>query len=376
MNKPFPLQTMLALGRLWPVYAVLLLTLLGQGCRSMSGVAPSAPPAGPVLFPPPPEAARVQYLGSITSAKDLPNHRSRFTDFILGPEPEKVSPVKPNKALLVGNRLYICDTVLNTVLVLDLVSGEVRALEGDAGNGKIKQPNSITRDEEGNFYIADKVRQAVLVYDAKEQFVRALGHPGESAPVDVAVGAKAIYICNIDKNRIEIWDKQTGAVQKMFGERGSVPGKFYMPSHVALDHEGNVYVTDTGNFRVQKFSPEGEHLMTIGGHGDAFGKFAWPKGIDIDNNGRIYVVDSRFFNVQIFDPQGKLLLFFGGPGRDNGCLEIPSGLTVQPWPSDVPWLSSRLSGGFDPEFLATVVSQQGEGMVNFFAIARDKTGKP
>ena len=149
-----------------------------------------------------------------------------------------------------------------------------------------------------------------------------------------------------------------------------------MPSHVALDRGGNLYVTDTGNFRVQKFSPEGKHLLTIGGHGDALGKFAWPKGIDVDALGRIYVVDSRFFNVQIFNPQGKLLLFFGGPGRGNGCLDLPSGLCVQPWPADVPWFASHLAGGFDAEFLVTVVSQQGEGMINFFAVARDKTAAP
>lgn len=373
-------QTRPALRHALLAAAALLAALLGQGCQT-AAVDRAVQPAGAVLFPPPPAQARVQYLGSISSPKDLPSRRSQFADFILGPEPPSVAPLKPNEALLVESRLYVCDTVLNTVLVMDLATGKTRPFAGDRANGKIRQPNSIVRDEQGNFYIADKLRQAVLVYDAQENFLRALGRPGESDVVDVAVGDKYLYVCNIARHQIEAWDRQSGALVRTIGKRGAAGGEFYMPSHLALDRQGNIYVTDTGNFRIQKFSPEGKLLLTFGGHGDGLGKFAWPKGIDVDGAGRIYVVDSRFYNVQIFNPEGKLLLFFGGPGRDNGCLNLPAGVTVQPWPANCAWLTSRLTAGFDAEFLVTVVSQQGEGFVNFFAVARDPAsgapgGKP
>lgn len=352
--------------------AVFLAALLGQACRT-TAVDRSIQPSGAVLFPPPPAQARLQYLGSISTPKDLPSTRSRFADFILGPEPPGLAPLKPNKALVVDSRVYVCDTVLNTVLVFDLASGKSRPFAGDRANGKIRQPNSLVRDGQGNFYIADKIRQAVLVYDSQENFLRALGRPGQSDVVDVAVGDKHLYVCNITQHQVEVWDRQTGALVRAIGKRGAAAGEFYMPTHLALDAQENIYVTDTGNFRIQKLSPEGKVLLTWGGHGDTLGKFAWPKGIDVDGQGRIYVVDSRFFNVQIFNPQGKLLLFFGGPGRDNGCIQLPAGVTVQPWPAS-PWFASRLSAGFDPEFLVTVVSQQGEGFINFFAVARDPAG--
>lgn len=359
---------------------VLLMAVPGllflQGCQTAQRAKASAAPAGPIFFPPPPEVARVQYLGSISSPKDLPTRRSKFADFILGPAPVDYLLVKPNCALLVGNQLYVCDTVLNTVLVYDLVSGEARPLLGDRAMGKIKQPNSLARDDQGNFYVADKMRQAVLVYGPDEQFLHAWGRPGETEPVDVAIGHKALYVCNIKQNRIELWDRQSGRLIKSFGERGIAPGQLYMPTHVALDQDENIYVTDTGNFRVQKYSSDGKPLLQFGGHGDTLGKFAWPKGLGLDGHGNLFVADSRFDNVQIFDPKGRLLLFFGGPGKDSGCLDLPCGLSTQPWPASVNWLNTRLAPGFVPETLVMVVSQEGEGLVNFFAVAREQPKTP
>lgn len=350
--------------------AVSLLPL--TGCKSIYSRPAAQPPSGPVFFPLPPDRPRVQYLGSISSPKDLPSRRGKFADFVLGPEPESAGLLKPNCALLAGSRLYASDTVLNTVIVFDLVSGETRPLLGDGGAGKIRQPNALKRDDRGNFYVADKVRQAVLVYGPDEKFLHAWGRPGETEPVDIAIGKSVIYVLNYKNSAIETWDRQTGTLLKTLGSRGVGPGQFYMPTHLALDAAENLYVTDTGNFRVQKFRSDFKLLATIGGHGDTLGKFAWPKGIDTDARGRLYVADSRFYNVQIFDPQGKLLLFFGAPGRDGGFVELPAGVSVAPWPGDVAWLNSKVAPGFEPETLVIVVSQEGAAKVNFFAVARDK----
>jgi sugar lactone lactonase YvrE len=203
-----------------------------------------------------------------------------------------------------------------------------------------------------------------------------LGRTGEVEPVDVAVGRQGLYVCNIKEHRVELWNRQSGALIKSFGGQGIAPGQLYMPTHLALDSDENIYVTDTGNFRVQKFSPDGKPLMQFGGHGDALGRFAWPKGLDLDGHGNLFVADSRFFNVQVFGPKGRLLLFFGGPGPDSGNLDLPSAVKAQPWPAAVGWLNARLAPGFDPETLVLVVSQEGEGLVNFFAVARQQPKTP
>lgn len=342
----------------------LALVLVGCAARNAQPVVST-----PVVFPLPPAKPRVQHLGSISSTDDLPLKRGGFAEFVLGPAPAGYPLAKPISAMLRGNRLYVCDTVFNTVVVFDLVTGEAHALAGDRGAGNIQQPNNMTFDDEGRLYVADKERQAVLVYNADESFATAWGRPGEFAPVDVAVHGDELFVCSVDTHEIEVWSRTDGTFIRKFGGLGNEPGKFFMPTYLAMSDDGALYVTDTGNFRVQKMSLEGEPLAIIGGPGRTFGRFAWPKGIALDGDGRLYAADSRFANVQMFDEEGRLLLFFGAPGPDGGNLNLPAGISVTPWPS-VPWLTQRLMPGFEPENLAIVVNQQDGNFINFFAIAK------
>jgi DNA-binding beta-propeller fold protein YncE len=339
-------------------------------------VTPSTKPSAPIFFPPPPQKAHVQYLGSVFSQRDLPSQRTRWADFILGEQAIQYPLVKPISATMAGPRLYVCDTIVNRVVIYDLVQGGVHVLAGDHGTGKIQEPNSVTVGPDGNIYVADKKRQAVLVYGPDEEFLHAWGRPEQVEPVAVAVTDKVLYVCDIKDFEIEVWDAKTGDYLRSFGSKGPDPGQFNYPTQVALDSQGNVYVTDTGNFRVQKFSPEGKLMQQFGGYGDELGHFAWPKGMDVDAHGRLFVADARFCNVQIFDPQGQLLLFFGGPDSESGYLSLPAGLKILPWPADIPWLNERVAPGFHPEELLLVVSQSGAVSINFFAVARDESEEP
>jgi hypothetical protein len=79
---------------------------------------------------------------------------------------------------------------------------------------------------------------------------------------------------------------------------------FYMPSDIAVDNEGNVYVLDSGNHRIQKFDPEGHFLASFGRQGQGPGEFQYPQSIDIDARGNIYVADSGNQKIHILEPDG------------------------------------------------------------------------
>ena len=80
---------------------------------------------------------------------------------------------------------------------------------------------------------------------------------------------------------------------------------FYMPTVMAFDEEGYIYVLDSGNHRIQKFDASGTYVATIGNQGQGPGEFQYPQSIDIDSHGMLYVSESMNRRIQILTPEGE-----------------------------------------------------------------------
>jgi len=105
------------------------------------------------------------------------------------------------------------------------------------------------------------------------------------------------------------------------------PGEFNLPQQIAVDDERNIYVADTGNSRIQKFTNNGEFLSSFGTHGIEDGEFQSPVGIAVYEN-NIYVVDDKLNNIQKFDSDGNFILKWGGLGVEDGQFNKPKGVTI------------------------------------------------
>jgi len=79
---------------------------------------------------------------------------------------------------------------------------------------------------------------------------------------------------------------------------------FYMPQDIALDPEGNLYVLDTGNHRIQKFSPKGKFLTTFGREGQGPGEFNYPGSLDLEKNGKLIVASPYIQKIQFLNSEG------------------------------------------------------------------------
>ncbi len=153
-----------------------------------------------------------------------------------------------------------------------------------------------------------------------------------SSPTGLAVDQPGnLYVIDAGNRRIQKLDSN-GNFLLMWGSEGSGDGQFLFLKNwiagIAVDSAGNVYVTDGGNYRVQKFDSAGKFLTKWGTQGSADGQFEEPGGIAVDPaDNNVYVVDSRNYSIQKFDPNGKFLLKWGSRGKGDGQFDFSSELT-------------------------------------------------
>ena len=105
------------------------------------------------------------------------------------------------------------------------------------------------------------------------------------------------------------------------------PGFFSHPQSVAVDNDGNVYITDLGNKRIQKLSSTGQFLIEWGTNGKQVGEFHYPSGIAVDEK-YVYVSDRDLHKVQKFDHDGNFVLEWGQHGTKEGQFKFPNGVLV------------------------------------------------
>ena len=126
----------------------------------------------------------------------------------------------------------------------------------------------------------------------------------------------------------EVYSVSSHPFKAEWGQSGLLkPGHFQNPQTVTVDEQGNTYVTDLGNKRVQKFSNDGIFLLAWGSSGTGAGQFHAPSGIAYNEN-HVYVVDSQLHKVQKFDTEGNFVIEWGTQGKKVGQFRLPNGITV------------------------------------------------
>ena len=158
-----------------------------------------------------------------------------------------------------------------------------------------------------------------------------------NAPRGIAVAPDGtIYVADSRNNRIQHLTED-GTVLQVWGgfgdvAKGAVPGGlFNEPWGVAVAPDGSaVYVTDTWNYRVQKFTPDGKFIKMWGyfGQGEKPDAFWGPRGIVVDQKGDVFVADTGNKRIVVFDSEGNAITEFGGAGLDPGQFDEPVGITL------------------------------------------------
>ncbi|MGO8703400.1 MAG: SMP-30/gluconolactonase/LRE family protein, partial [Candidatus Brocadiia bacterium] len=149
-------------------------------------------------------------------------------------------------------------------------------------------------------------------------------------PTGVAVATNGnVYVVDSENDRIQEFTS-SGAYVTQWGGYGSGNGLFSSPTGIALDSAGDVYVVDTGNQLIQEFTAAGVFVTQWGGAGSGNGQFEYPTGIAIDTavTGNVYVVDTYNERIQEFTSAGVYVTQWGSLGSGNGQFEFPTGIAV------------------------------------------------
>jgi len=154
----------------------------------------------------------------------------------------------------------------------------------ESGDGQFDEPWGVACDREGRIYVADTWNGRVQVFDRDGRFLRKWGS------LSAATASE-------------------GNPLSMFGPRG-----------IAIDTEGNLLVTDTGNCRILRFSRDGAPLAQIGGSGSLPGQFKEPVGLAVrPDSGEVLVAEAWNRRIQEVTPQLEFSRMWAVPGwSDEG----------------------------------------------------------
>jgi len=252
-------------------------------------------------------------------------------DIIAGPKNEDSVEVLQSPSALTtdsNHRVFVADPGANTVHIFDFVHSKYSHLE--KYYYVPGAPVSLAVDSRDHLYVVDQMRRRIFTYDSAGKFRGYLGilKGGESyfdTPAAIAIDRTAgrIYVCDRPRHMVIIMDSQGRVVGKI-GKRGggNRPGEFSLPSQVAVGG-GEVFVLDAGNLRIQIFDAAGAFLRAIN-----LAYAGARTGLAVDNQGNIYLSDPVLSQIQVFRHDGQPFYTFDPSTIQGADFGHPSALWV------------------------------------------------
>jgi DNA-binding beta-propeller fold protein YncE len=350
---------------------ILVLVGLVSSCATASSGSVSTGPAPLIVFPPPPDTARIQFLTAINSSSDVEDVDGSFVRRAPG-STAGGEPIASPYGLGIGrDRLYVCDGGRPAVEVIDLEAMTFDRFRPSGGGGLSKPMACFVDPSTQDLYILDTNRGQVVVFDSAGTHLGNIGETGDMRPSDVVVVGDTVFVSDLKNPNVRMYDR----VSRDFigtllppdppkGEGVSIP--------MALaSHGGRVYVSDMGGGRVKVYSTDGEYLQSIGSFGMGFGQFQRVKGIAVDGDQILYAVDAAFRNVQMFDGEGRLLMFFGG--GDHG-LTSPARVVLDY--DHIAEFEHLVDPQYELSYLIMVTDLVGPDKVLVYGFVRPRQGAP
>lgn len=232
---------------------------------------------------------------------NIGQHYQAWRDAAVGPAPCPDSPA--------GTYLYVADTLNDRIQKFDAQGQYICGWTGDYDLvGPTARPGALAVDSQNNLYV-----NAIGRLEKYDQRGRFLGHWEASIfASDMALDSQGnLYITDVASASVKKYGPGGNLITE-WGSQGTGNGQFNSPTGIAVDAQGNVYVADRNNHRIQKFNSSGVYLDQWNADGVELDLWGFPASIAVDSTGNSYATSSRIYK---FDPNGGFLDIFGEPGN-------------------------------------------------------------
>lgn len=324
--------------------AWLLTVVLVSGCapaqRVMTFEMPQAQRENRLVWPDPPQPARILYIGDligennfVDASDEVKNGFRRFIEVLAGvgldrPEPKVMR--RPQSGVTgPDGRIYVSDVGASALFVFDEAKGTMDIWTSLSDKVGFVAPTGLAIGMRGELLVADSELGEVFVLDAQSgELLSRFGAGILQRPTGIAVVPEyeLLFVADTKAHDIKVFDLE-GRLVDTIGQRGEGTGEFNAPVYIAYS-DGKLFVGDVLNARIQVIGVEGRVFNVIGERGLYVGNLTRPKGVALDSDGNLYVVESYYDHLLVFNQDGQLLLPIGGPGFASGRFFLPSGVWV------------------------------------------------
>jgi tripartite motif-containing protein 71 len=228
--------------------------------------------------------------------------------------------------------VYVTDPALGTRVQHFNNNGDFIKTWGSYGakGNFLYAPSRIATDSSNHSYIVESGFNAFLKYDASGTLLKKVGflnawnrNTAEVKPMGISVDSEGnVFVLDSYNHRVQKFDKE-GAFVLQWGAPGSGDGELKDPCDLAIDSADNVYILDKENNRVQKFDKNGQFILKWGN----WETLGFPRGLGIDSQDRVYVAAGSH-RILKFDSMGKLLLTWGRKGSGDGEFGYLNGIGI------------------------------------------------
>ena len=246
------------------------------------------------------------------------------------PYREKILPVRTipdlngpwGVAISDNGHIIVTECRGNLVTILDSKGEKTKSFGGDEDGVKFTSPSGVAITKDDFIYVSDNIH-GIQKLSMDGQCIAKLSRYLLNIPEGLAISPQTghVYVANRYRHQVLAIDSDLAIANPL-------DGYLSYPHDVAVDNEGIVYVTDEGNNRIRKFSPDGTFVAQFGTFGYGPGEFKWAKCITIDtaSTGLVYVTDEDNHRISVFKSDGQFIRCFGKEGAGIDEFMVPSGL--------------------------------------------------